>query len=292
MPTTPAPLLYGPDNRPIPSGGGRFLQASDNSSANRPSSPVRNDNINRLVPHWEHRVMCAISERLVCNHDVIDGALWSKAQFSFSGAWEPRFLGEAKDWGKKATDFLLEEFYEIGDLKGPMHDAQTNLEIDSVTLDRSGDFGIMLTEFDGGYPCTQRISPWRIGHPGAGSDGLVRTLRILKMPDGSPAADSGELVEFKLQNPLRMQGGIVYGPSGRPLYYRVLKDEPGALAKSTDWEDVHFTDFIHVYDPIFHDQGRGWPAPYASLCKLRDSLTSHDGEKIAMQKCDFHLEYL
>ena len=279
MPSTPTPCIVDQYGQPI-SSGGRWLDAADNSGRNRPAEPVRVDDINRLVPAMDRRITVALSERVITNFDVIDGALWSKAMFSVGRAWEPQFLGLAKEWGRIAASWLLNEWYKIGDI-GEAPDMRFNLELDSVTIDRSGDFGILASSYEGGYPATQRIPPWRIGLP---FDGIqqVQTVLSTRNPDGSPASGKGQPVEIRLPRPLWLRDGIIYDERGRRLYTRVRQDTGLSLTPTYEYEDLHRKDFWLIYDRAFYEQGRGWPSTRASINKLRDALKSHEWEQLAM----------
>ncbi len=282
--SAPIPCLVDSLGRPITSGSGssnRWLDASDNSGRRRPSEPARTDDINRLVPPMDRRVCVALSERVITNFDVVDGAMWMKGMLSVGRAWEPQFLGEAKDWGKKASRWLLDEWYKIGDL-GDLPDSRWNLVLDSVTLDRSGDFGIMLSSYEGGYPATQRIPPWRIGVSRLNGVEMITSVRATRNPDGTPVAAKGEPIEIKLPVPLAMRDGIIYDLRGRRLYTRVRLDNGLTPTRTDDFIDLHRRDFWLVYDKAFYEAGRGWPSVRASVNKLRDSLKSHEWEQLAL----------
>lgn len=252
------------------------------SSFNRPALSTRIDDINRLVPAYDRRVIVAASERVVANFDVIEGMLWSKAMLAVGRAWEPQFLGEAQEWGKLVANWLLTEWYKIGDIGGAP-DSRFNLELDSVTVDRSGEFLVLLSSFDGGYPATQRIPGWRIGATGVGGgDQMLTKVLATRAPDGTPVSDKGQAIEVVLPVPMRLRDGFIYDIRGRQLYCRVCVDNGLSLSRSQDYVDVHARDFIHVFDRSFYDQGRGWPSLTASVNKLRDALTSHQWEQLAM----------
>lgn len=287
-------VILGPDGKPVSSlnyayagpGGGstgrRFIDGASYGDGDRPSWPVRLDSINRLLPAYEWRILVAISEKIVANMDVVKGALWSKAMYTVGRAWLPRFEGEARDWGKLAQEWLVERYYPMCDLRGPMHDFQTTLQMDSVAVDRGGDFGILLTEYASGFPAVQRVPNWRIGELGGGQQ-QVDSVFTNKNPDGSPFGDGVSNAPLSLAAPLQNNNGVLMNAMGRPLYYRIRVDEGDtSWGQSIAYIDVHASDFIHVYDPEYYEQSRGIPALAASVNKLRDALQSHEWEQLAM----------
>lgn len=290
------PVILGPDGQPTSSalynyasanvgGSGRFLEAASNGD--RPYWPVQLDSINRLIPANDWRVTVAMCEKLVANFDVVKGALWSKAMFSVGRAWLPKFAGEAKEWGEIAATWLREQWYPVCNIRGAMHDFRTDLQLDSVNIDRGGDFGILLTEYDGGFPAVQRIPNWRIGVPG--TPAVVDTVFATRDPAGNPLGDGVTPQERKLGTPLRHNNGVISNYADRPIYYRIRVDSTTYGSASTDFVDVHARDFIHVYDPEHYDQDRGLPAISASVGKLRDALQSHEWEQLAMLVASSHV---
>lgn len=282
MPSAPPPCLVDSSGFPISSGAGRgrFLDAADTSSLHRPAILTQLNDINRLVPAYDRRIIVGASERVVSNFDAVEGALWMKAMYAIGRAWEPEFLGEDKDWGEEARNWLLNEWYKIGDVEGAP-DSRFNLALDSVTIDRSGEFLILLTSYAGGYPATQRVPGWRIGAPFT-VDQMVQTVLATRTPDGTPVSDKGTPVEVRLPVPLRLRDGFIYDSRGRKLYARIRVDNGLSLTPSNDYVDVHARDFIYVYDKTFYSQGRGWPSLTASVNKLADALQSHRWEQLAM----------
>ena len=204
--TTP-PCLLGPNGQPVNSGmfdygrgygyggRGRFLDAADQGGGKRENWRTDPDSINRLVPPGEFRATVAISDKLIANTDVIKGALRSKADFCVGDALLPTFLGAEKSWGTDAEKWLRESFYPISNLDGDaMSDLRTDMTVGSVRIDAAGSFGVMLSEYDGGFPAVQYIPTWRLFNGDAG--GVVdQAASTDKSPDGAIsqrcAGDSG-----------------------------------------------------------------------------------------------------
>lgn len=270
------PLILDAQGNWVTSGGGgsrKFLEAAQNNGE-RPDWPTQFDSINRLVTTWDWRTTVSVSRRLFTNMGVPRGAIIQRAMFSVGRAWQPKFEGEDKAWGKLAEEWLREEWFKVCNVRGAMHDFVTDLFLASVAIDRDGDFGILLTESEDGYPMLQYVPGHRIGQRGfaiggarVGPDDAVSYL---------PRGDSGKRREVRgLYEGLLIENGIIYSEVGRPVAYRILGSVPAEDV------DVSERDFIHVYDPEWMEQGRGLPALSHGCNELRDALVSHQWEQHA-----------
>lgn len=291
------PVIVGPNGQPVSSldycyeqggrygygYGSRFLNASSQGGNHGGYYPVNLDSVNRLVPQNEFRVTAAISDKIIANTDIIKGALRSKADFVVGDAFLPQFNGEAKDWGLVATRWLTEQFYPLSNIDGDsMSEFRTDLTVGSVRIDAAGSFGIMLTEYDGGFPCLQYVPMWRLFNGDAAF--VVDRLRTDKAPDGTYLNDAHEVQDLPVVGKLLIYNGVIYNPVGmRRLYYRIrLENSENAYGQSTEYVDVHRSDFIYAYEREFHDGLVGWPTLSASVGKLRDALQSHEWEQLSM----------
>ncbi len=257
MPT----LIVDQFGQPISSAFSRFLDAAqpDNS---RPAWPTRTESIRRAVSTFDFRTILYASRRLFVNMGVAKGPVKQKADFSIGRSWQPVFLGADTDWGNLATQWLKDEFYPVCEVRGDNFDFVSTLNVDSISIDRDGGFGILLTESADGFPMTQRIPVHRFG---ARYDSQERIL------------DDGPYRGCKIHQ------GIIYNPLGRPVAYRIYED-PTNYDTPPDGEftDVSARDMIHVYEPEWYDQGHGFPSLTHALNDLRDMAQSKDWEKMAM----------
>ena len=179
------------------------------------------------------------------------GAILQLAGYSTSSAWIPVYQGKDREWGKQARDLLLDEWYGNCDIRGQMFDFRTLLYLDSVSIDRDGDFGILLS--NDRYPTMQRIGAHRLGDREHGN-----------------VVTSGRYTGRKIKN------GVIINDFGRPIAYRIIDEDD-----STKFRDVQARDFIHVFNPTWHEQCRGLPVFVHALNDLRDCLQSQQWEQIA-----------
>lgn len=220
----------------------------------RPWEPVELKDIGDLVPAYDRATLVSASRRLYLNQPVLSGAIEQKSMYAIGKAWCPRFIGGDEEYGKEATAWLEQEWFNLCDVRGPSFDFKTSLYANSNAIDRDGESFVVLTETKAGYPQLQHIPSHRVGNPRGITDGPIK--------------------EGPYRN-ARLVDGIVYNRTGYPVAFAFLRND-GTLDK---W--VSFRDAIHLYDPTWQEQGRGLPAFTPSLNALRDALQSHEWEQMA-----------
>lgn len=234
----------------------RFVDAAMRNDGSRPWMPVNLADIETLVPATDWRTIIAVSRKLYTNFGIVKGAINQKAAYSVGKAWNPVFKGEDRDWGRKASQLLRDEWYNNCDIRGSGFTFKKNLRLDSVALDRDGDYFVVL--LDNPYPMTQRIPAHRVGSryyddfvtPGPGKN-RNRYVGLMNIK------------------------GVIVNTLHRPIAYQVLGDEE---------ENDHYIPadrMIHVFDPDWHEATRGLPIFIHGLNDLRDSLQSHQWEQLS-----------
>jgi len=239
---------------PISSASRHFANAADRYDRSTPPQPLFKDDIDKLIPDMDRQFLVSGSRKLFQNFGPVTGALIQKADNAIGRAWAPKFTGEDKDWGMEAAAWLSDNWYGNCDVRGRAWDFKTLLWLDSVAIDRDGDFLIYLTEAESGYPLTQRISVNRIGQRTAYSRDTV-------IPDGPYKG-------------AKMSHGVVLNKFKRAIAYHVLGD--------TVEEDrfIPADRCIHVFDPLWHDQVRGIPSFSGAIKLIYGSLTATEREQM------------
>jgi len=246
---------------PVSYGGGRrLIDAGNPSSRDMPQWDVVMEGIHKSVSYTDWKTLVSASRRLWANFGVIKGATAAKAMHAVGRAWEPQFMGEDKAWGDAATAWLRDQWYTVCDVRGENYDFKTGLFLDSISIDRDGDFGCVLTETEDGYPQIQYVPAHRVGHR-SGSDIILPPT----LANGQPNPYAG----------LRCLLGVVFNKNGRPVAYSVL----GSTAEQD--ELISARDFILKYDPEWYDQARGFPSYTDSINFVRGALVSHEWEQRA-----------
>lgn len=233
----------------------RPARAAENNSGSRPYESVEMKDIGDLVPSWDRKTIVSASRKLYLNEEILKGAIEQKSMYSVGRAWLPKFQGENKEWGDRASKWLHEEWYQLCDIRGSEYDFTTTLYTTSNAIDRDGENWELLTEDRTGYPRIQQIPAHRVGC--------------------SHATGSGFIKEGPYRN-AKIRDGIAYNRLEQPVAVSILSED----GKSEVW--VSYRNIIHNFDPSWQEQGRGLPAFTASLNKLRDMLQSHEWEQHAL----------
>lgn len=246
---------------PFPSAGPeRTFYRSASRDAQSLWTTDRLDDIDALLPSYDHATLLSGSRNMFANFGPCRAAIFQKANTSVGQAYLPDYIGQNPDWGRAARDWLIGDFYPIADVRGaPYHFRQT-LWLDSVALDRDGDFFILLTSHSqSGLPATQHIPANRCCT--------------------GPHDNDGEPVKKGPYRGAKICNGVIKNRQGRSVAYRFRL---GDGWEPRDFTDISARDVRHAFDPEWHDQSRGIPAGAHALRMLRQSLQSHEWEHVAL----------
>ena len=220
-------------------------------NTHRPWEPVEKKDIADLVPAYDRKTLVSHARRIYLNFGPIKKAINDRSMYAVGRAFVPKFIGDAPEFAKVATNWLLDSFYAIGDVRGGMHDFKTNLFTWSSSIDVDGEAFILLTETKTGYPQYQGIPSHRIATPHDVSEG--------------DKVDGGEI-----------RDGIVYHKSGEAKSYAFC-DKDGKLIQYLPAQNV-----IHLYDPEWMAQGRGLSGLTHCINDCRDIIQSVEWERLNM----------
>ena len=230
-----------------------FAHAADRSRLRGPQFQYRQQDVNKLIPSQDRETLVSLSQRLYVNHGIPRAAIDQKADYSVGSAWLPTYTGESDRLdGKSIAAFMRKAWFPNCDVAGSPLDWWTRLELASIAIDRDGgEFWLKIKGQDG-FPRLQTV-PY---HRCKGGNQIVT--------DDADGTFNG----------LQMTDGIVYYWSGRPAAYRFSTDLDQKSYKYFPASDV-----IHLYDPKFSRQGRGYPAFTHALEELRTMLASEQDER-------------
>lgn len=214
----------------------------------RPLESTSVRQITEEVNPTDRRRLVSDSRRLYANVGPCKGAIDDKAIYAVGRSWLPRFDGADVEWGKQARDWLLNEWYPIADVAG--RDFQTSLFLLSVAVDRDGDAGGLLTQYETGFPAIQLVGAEAVGTPDKVRDGDI-------LQDGPYQG-------------LRMIDGVVVNDMGRAVAYHLH-----------DGEYVSARDLAWLLEPQWIGQVRGHPGFASSILDLKDLRTVQGYEKMA-----------
>lgn len=201
------------------------------------------------------------SRKLYANLGPAKGAIDAKAMYAVGRSWLPKFEGANQAWGDRAKEWLLNEFYPLADIAG--RDFQTALYLMSVSVDRDGDVGAILTEYETSFPAIQLISTTTIQNPS--DDKLDKYGRLITGP----------------YQGLRCIEGVILNDQGRPVAYYVEQEETGKEEDAELSEYITARDMTLLHEPSWVDQVRGVPGFAHAILDLKDLRTVQGYEKMA-----------
>jgi hypothetical protein len=233
----------------------RFSQGSEQTTT-RPWQPVRLDDIGKLVTSYERETLVSVSRSIIENFGPVKGAIRQIAMYSVGDAWKPKNASASERWRKKAEQTIREQFCPIADIRG--RSFTDILYHSSILLDRDGEAFILLTEHESGFPALQIIPSHRIrsGTSGYNSDGDTITEGRYK---GA-----------------RLSDGVIYTKTGAIAAYRYQNDD------KTSYEDIPAASIIHCFESDYPESRRGYPSITHGLNDIRDSMQSHEWERLNM----------
>lgn len=241
----------------------KLINASSRYDRGIPWQPDFARDIDVLFDQLDWRTTLSASRSVVSNNGVIKYAIQQKADSAVGRAWEPEFKGTDEDFATAAKDWLRSWFLTC-DVRGNLYDFKTNINLDSVAIDRDGGVMVLLTETKTGYPQVQHIPAHRCGSRGY-----------------SKIVESGKYKGLKIKN------GVVQNKYGAPVAYLILGDT------AADDEYIDSQNIVNIADPEYHDQSRGIPSTSHGINELRKSAQSKEFELMAQMMLSAHalIEY-
>lgn len=254
--STPSDKWISRDGVLVPRGSIGFLEPTEGSARRRPYMPAQPRSINKDIDLSTRNKIVAASRKLWGANGVVKGATNDRSVYSVGNAWIPTFYGKDQEWGKRAQEWLTEEWFPIADLRGTIYDFKTALYSDSVAVDRDGDVLILLTKRAGGYPALQRIPGHRIRS--FTGDGIVAEGRY---------------------KGLRIRHGMIINRHGTPVAVRIkVHDDEWDM----QYKDISLRSCIYLGEPDWYEGYRSLPAFTHALLSLQTMATSQDYEEMAL----------
>ena len=241
----------------------RFAQSANRYSSEREWQPLHLREIDKLIPQYDRDTLTSVSNSLYMNMPLVSGAINLKAKLAIGKAWSLIFTGDNEEWGKEVVGYMNNFWFNNCDVRGGMFNFRSLLKLDSISLDRDGDFAILLTESDTGLPLMQRIRSHRIRSRHAG--------RI----------ESGKYAGMHSEH------GVIKNDLGKPVAYNITGDD------ASEDRIIDANNIILPYDARWFEQDRGIPSFSPCLNELRDMLQTHQWEQQALKLLSAHaiIEY-
>jgi Phage portal protein, lambda family len=238
----------------------RLYAATEWERGRRTYYPMLDPEADRHIDQWSISKLRSDSRKVFVNFGPLRTAVYERARYSVGHAWLPRFTGENTDWGKQATRWLTEIWFQTGNLAGPTWNWWESLQIESRYLDVFGEIFIYKIIDGNGFPRYQHIPPYRIDVPRA---------------PGSVNND----------------GELSTGPyAGLKCVYGVVQDEAGtAVAYNVRGKDsesdriIPADQLLHIGQWEFVDQTRPISNIAHGILDIRDSMAVQTNEKRALE---------
>lgn len=232
---------------------GSQLYESTQDNGRRLERPSLDGDIQRLLSRQKHRMLLSDSRYIASTFPLVAGMVSQKADYVSSGGWLPYFTGKDKAYGEAVTP-ILHSALNILDARGPLYSWQRDWWIACRLLDVDGDFVVVHSTTESGFPQAQFIEAHRIG-----------------CRQGETAVLSGPYVGLPILN------GIIYNAQGRAVAVRFLADDP-----SQD-QDISMRDCEYCAAPRWYSDGRPFPSVAFAVLDWYDVKTARGFEKTAMQ---------
>ena len=209
------------------------------------------EGIDELIRPGDWAKTVSASREMFTNFGPLRGAIEQKAMWCVGNAWSPQFTGSDRAWGQDAAEWL-NGWFKILDIRGFPYDFQTLLYLASVSIDRDGDIGMLMTTNSAGDPRIQVI-PAHLFRSGP---------------------DDGGTVEHGRYKGRTIRNGVIVDSNNRPMAYRVVPD----AMKPDEFKDIKASALIFPFDPSWADQTRGIPLAVHALGDFRASNQSKSWE--------------
>jgi len=220
----------------------------------RPLEPRSTRAITEEVNSTDRDQLVSDSRKLYANLGPVKGAVDAKAMYAVGRSWLPKFEGKDEEWGEAARRWLIDQWYPVAEIAG--RDFQTALFLASVAVDRDGDIGCSLTEYETGFPAIQLLPTQGIGLRGS-------------------EVDSKHVLKLGEYEGLRCYDGVVVNGQMRAVAYHLLGEEPAADSYASA------RDLYLLQEPSWVDQVRGFPGFAHAILDLKDLRTTQGYEKMA-----------
>ena len=237
------------------SGSNDSVYPTASTSAQRRGRGDMNGDLLDLMSRHKSRLLRNDARFIYSSNSTVSGAVKQKAGKVYGDSW--RFQSHSKDADfVAAVEADMESIDSLIDIRGSQYSFRRNVKIESKSLDVDGDFFILLTESETGFPRLQYLEAHRIG----------------QLPNSNETR-----VESGPYKGLRIVNGVIYNEFAAEVAFRVITED------GESFRDISARDMIHVTDPDWFSQGRGIPAIASGMLDWYDLAEVRDYEKIGQK---------
>lgn len=235
-------------------GGGREFYPGGTDAQRRFSRAQLAQDIADMMNQNRHRMLLGDARYIYQSSSSVSGMVDQKARYVYGRAW--RLQSHSAD--PEFVKAVEEDFVKIDtllDMRGTDYSFRRNIKIGSMTLDRDGDYFIILTEDpETGFPKLQYLEAHKVGDWGKVENGIIK---------------EGKYKDF------RSYTGVIVNEFARPVAFRI-KDG----SKKLGYQDMPASGAQYVFDEQWYSQGRGTPTIAKGILDWYDLAETKDAQKI------------
>ena len=238
-----------------------FARGASGNNNDRPTLNFMLGDVQKLIPTNDRRTLISISRHMIENWGPMKAVARQIPMYAVGASYNPTMNTTDSESKDEAERVIRENFWPIGDIRGGGRDMTTLFYHAVHCLIRDGEFFILLTEYSTGFPAVQLVPCHKIGSGNAYSG--YSYGNALTIEDG----------KFKGSS---IEDGIIFDKRGTVIGYRFLEDD------GLNYTDIDARSMIHCFDSDYPEARRGYPAMAHGLNDARDSMQSHEWERINM----------
>lgn len=232
-----------------------FSRGATAGGNTRPWIPTRLADIDKLIQSHDRKTLLAVSRHMVENWGPTKAIALILKMLVVGSSWRPSMQSDDKDYRKEIEAIIREQFMPIGNLAGGGRSMQTAIADIPFLRVRDGESFWLLTEYNTGFPAVQNIPSHRIGTRNFNPDNKVKGGKF----SGAKIID-----------------GVILNRVGTVIGYQFLGD--------TEKEDdqIPVQSLVHDFVSMYPEGRRGYPMIAHGLNDARDSMQSHEWERLNM----------
>ena len=249
--------ILGPDGSPAYNY--LFSRGANSGGGTRPWMPTRLADIDKLIPSHDRKTLVAVSRHMVENWGPTKAIAQLLKLLVVGASWRPSMMSADKNYRKEIERIIREQFIPVGNLRGGGKTVMDQIADIPFLRVRDGESFWLLSEYKTGFPAIQNIPSHRIGSRFIASD-TVKGGRF----SGAKIVD-----------------GVIRNRDGTVIGYQFLGGDH-IWDSDKDDEQIPVQSLVHDYVSMYPEGGRGYPMIAHGLNDARDSMQSHDWERLNM----------
>jgi len=201
------------------------------------------------ISEYDWSSLLNLSRQVVSRVGTLAGAICQKNLYAIGGTgWPLHYIGPDEYFRDSVEDWVNNLWAPMANIRGEPYDLGVSLFLDGCAIDHDGDNVMILRRDSQDMPRLQFVAAHRIGN----------RQTAAATADGYSVVLKGPFAGAKMCN------GVIFNRDGEVIAYRVL-----GVTEAEDM-DVPVEQAQMVYEPAWHDQGRGIPRVAPTLLDFID----------------------